>query len=320
MGVIRAADAVTLVVPVRNEADTLASFLADLDGQTRQPDAVILCDGGSTDGSVDVLRGWAAQHSHVSVIALPQGFPGRTRNAGARAACTPWVAFADAGTRVPADWLAELVARRDRGDAPDIVYGSYEPDLRTFAQRSGAVSFVAPRRAVDGGYLRGPSTASMLIRRQAWEDLGGFPEDLRAAEDLVFFDRAAQRGTATAYAPQAIVQWSGPATFRATYRRFRAFSDHTLRAGLWRSWHRSVFAFYGAAAVACALALAHHPAWLACLAIGLASRVVNSMRKRRPPFGPAIPRTPGLVLGVAAAIVTADLAMFAGSLDYARRR
>ena len=44
--------------------------------------------------------------------------------------------------------------------------------------------------------MRPRSIVSALMRRQAWETVGGFPEHLRSAEDLLFMSRVEQSGFA----------------------------------------------------------------------------------------------------------------------------
>jgi glycosyltransferase involved in cell wall biosynthesis len=311
---------VTIVVPVRNEADTLRGFISDLEAQTVKPAAVVVCDGGSSDGSVAMLDAWAQRDATVTVITVPHGLPGRTRNAGIEVARTPWVALADAGNRVAHDWLEQLVTRRNQPDHPDVIFGTYEPELDTFAQRCGAMAWVATTQAHDGGFVRGPSTASMLLTKTAWASAGMFPEDLRAAEDLLFFDRLAAGRARTAWAPLAVVTWSGPATFRRMFGRFRTFSRHALRAGLAGRWHAGVIRQYVALAVVLLLGVVHHPLWLLAVPAGLVARVAKSMHARRKPFGPGLAPRPSLVAGVVWALLTADAAMFAGTLDHLRAR
>ena len=47
---------VTLVATVKDAAGEVGEFLASVAAQTRPPDEVVICDGGSTDGTVDALR------------------------------------------------------------------------------------------------------------------------------------------------------------------------------------------------------------------------------------------------------------------------
>jgi glycosyltransferase involved in cell wall biosynthesis len=54
---------VAVVVPVLNGASYLPACLASIDGQTHPPDEVLIIDGGSTDGSVELVEEWARSRS-----------------------------------------------------------------------------------------------------------------------------------------------------------------------------------------------------------------------------------------------------------------
>src|SRR5262245_19093271 len=70
------AAAVTLVVPVRNEADTLEAFLASLDEQVVPPGAIVLVDAGSTDSTGTVLEQYAMRMPHVRIVEAGAALPG----------------------------------------------------------------------------------------------------------------------------------------------------------------------------------------------------------------------------------------------------
>src|SRR5262249_46608018 len=130
--------------------------------------------------------------------------------------------------------------------------------------------------------FRGPTTASLLLRREVWESLGRFPEELRACEDLLFFDRLNASSWKVALAPQATIGWNIPPNFRAVYRRFRLFSRHTLNAGLGRTWQLALARMYLAGALFLVLGLWHHWAWLGLLIVAVCWRTHRSIRLRRP--------------------------------------
>jgi glycosyltransferase involved in cell wall biosynthesis len=308
---------VSLVVPVRQEAATLDRFLASIVALVPGPTEIVICDGGSTDASRDIVRRRASGDPRFRLVEDGDAFPGRARNLGIRAASRDWIALTDAGTIVPPGWLGQLIDARDGSGSPDVVYGTYEPILESPMQRAAALAFLAPARPEAGGYTRGPSTASMLMRRSVWGAVGGFPEHLRAAEDLVFFRAVAATPARCAAAPKAVVQWQLPSDIRAVFRRFRVFSTHTLRAGLGGGWHSAIIRMYLVALAMAVLAIVHSPWWLLLLATGFAVRVGIGVRRRRPPAGPAIDVRPAVVLRAALLVAVIDAAMFVGLFEWA---
>jgi glycosyltransferase involved in cell wall biosynthesis len=311
---------VTLIVPVRNEGATIRPFVESLLRQSVRPVEIVIADGGSADDTREQIRALVAGGAPIRLVEDADALPGRGRNIAIRAAETEWVAMTDAGTLVDRDWLRHLVQALKSAEAPDAVFGTYEPLTETFFAKCLALAFVPPATRIAGEDVRGPSTASMMIRKPVWEALGGFPEDLRACEDLLFFERFWKGRYAAASAPEAVVRWSIPGDLRAVFRRFRTYSFHTLKAGLWKTWHYAVLRMYAAAACAVVLAALVHWAFLVVLPLVLLLRAHRSIRLRGPWLKLGRPAGPGTYLAVAGFVLWIDLAMFAGLVLYMLRR
>lgn len=96
---------VSVVIPVRNDADLLERCLLALERQTRRPDEVVVVDNGSRDGSAAV----AARHGARVVPAPTPGLPGATATGFDHARGTV-LARIDADSLPPAGWLQRVVA------------------------------------------------------------------------------------------------------------------------------------------------------------------------------------------------------------------
>ncbi len=113
----------TVVLPVRNEADTLPLLLSDLALQTHLPSEVLVIDDASDDGTPDVVeRGTFPFPIHV--LANPGQGKKAGLSAGIREAASDWVVQVDADTRVGPDALAavasDIARRTERGDPMDM--------------------------------------------------------------------------------------------------------------------------------------------------------------------------------------------------------
>ena len=95
----------SVVVPVLDEAERIGRQLAEL-GATVGIDEVVVVDGGSRDGTADVVR----RAPGVRLITAPRG-RGTQLNAGARAARGDVLLFLHADVTLPAD-AATCVGRR----------------------------------------------------------------------------------------------------------------------------------------------------------------------------------------------------------------
>jgi glycosyltransferase involved in cell wall biosynthesis len=305
---------VSLVVPVKNEADSIECLMSSVAGQTRLPDEMIVVDGGSDDGTPEIVEEWARRRSlsdWARVVRVDDATPGKGRNIGVANAKYDWIAFTDAGIRVEEPWLERLIEVAERDDRVDAVYGSVEPEAETFFERCAALAYVAPKRLRAGRWMRGPAIHSSFIRRGVWEGVGGFP-DLRAAEDLIFMEAVERKGYKIAWAPQAVVCWRMPPTFGSVFRRFALYSMHNVRIGRQYDWHYGVARQYAVWTVFTILGLVLSGwFWLAPF-IGYGARVAKSIWVRREGRGLLWAMNPAQFAMVAAILLTIDAATFVG--------
>ena len=180
---------ISVVVPVLNEADSIRLLIEGLLNQTLPPQEIVITDAGSTDGTADVVEEFIRKGAPVKLIRESFALPGRARNVAAANAKSEWIAFTDAGIRPEPSWLEALFRKAETDHNVDVVYGTYEPEIRTFFEECAAIAYVPPPNRVDGGMARPYSIVSALMRREVWESVGGFPEDLRSAEDMLFIRR-----------------------------------------------------------------------------------------------------------------------------------
>lgn len=311
---------VSLIVPVRNEEASIEPFLQSLLRQDFAPDELIIVDGGSTDRTKEMIEGFISQGHHIRLIAAADAYPGAARNLGIEAARNEWVAMVDAGTLVEPDWLGKLIYHAAGDSQADVVLGTYEPILTNFFKGSLALTYVAPATRIEGRWFRGPSTASMMLQKRVWAALGKFPADLRACEDLLFFARLKQSDFVIRYATDAVVHWHIQNSFAAVFRKFRAYSLHTLKAGLGSTWHMALAKMYAIGAVFLLLALAHHWLWLLLIVAALFLRAWRSIQRRRPSL--TIKHRIGIhtYLLVVCLLLCIDVAALIGALDYLKSR
>lgn len=209
---------VTVVVPVRDRPAGLARLLAALRADPGTADLpVVVVD----DGSAAPVR---AEGAVVVRHAEARG-PAAARNAGLRAARTPFVAFLDSDCVPRPGWLdvlrPHLADPRLAMVAPRIVGLPGRGWLHDYEAVAGALDMgerAAPVRPLSGvSYV--PS-AALLCRRAA---LGaGFDEALRVAEDVDLVWRLDAAGWRVRFDPSAQVAHEHP-TGTAEWMRRRAF-------------------------------------------------------------------------------------------------
>jgi hypothetical protein len=179
---------VSFVIPVRNDAARLQRCLRSIDGNAPAGIAseILVIDNGSTDASVDVARTAGAR-----VIEQRQGSVAQLRNAGAAHAAGSILAFVDADNEIGPAWLpagCSLLANPDVAAAGAL----YEPPGDgTWVQRSYGLLRGTTRGECDVEWL---GSGNMMVRRGAFEAVGGFDTSLTTCEDVDLCNRLRSRG------------------------------------------------------------------------------------------------------------------------------
>jgi glycosyltransferase involved in cell wall biosynthesis len=312
---------VSVVVPVRDEEDSIRELLDSLLAQTRPPDEIVITDGGSVDATPQIIEEYIRKGAPVRLIRAGAALPGRGRNLGAAQASHEWLAFTDAGIRLANDWLEALVAKAEEDKSIDVVYGSWQPVTNTFFKQCAAIAYVPPPTSHDGIVTRPRFIASTLLRREAWRAVNGFPEELRSAEDLLFMHRVENAGYRYVFEPRAQVEWDLRPTLWATLKRFVVYSRNNIRAGLFRQWQATVLLrYYGVLAILLAAALFIRPSliWLVVAAwlFMLAARAAVAVRRNRFCYPASFPQNVMRGLMVMSLLAVLDAAAIIGSIQW----
>jgi len=306
------AAAVSVIVTVRDEAATIERLLGSLAIQSRPADEIVVVDGGSSDGTVAILRRREARGDlPLHVIERPGANISAGRNAALAAARGPIVAATDAGVRLDAGWLARLVAPLAGGQRFAAGFFASDP-TSAFETALGAttlpeVSEVDPRRFL-------PSSRSVAFRRDDALSVGGYPEWLDYCEDLVFDLRLAALAGEPTFVADAVARFRPRPDLSAFVRQYYRYARGDGKADLWRARHAVRYATYLALAPALAgLAARHHPVWSLALFGGLAAMVRAPYRRLVRQWAPLGTRERLAALAwVPVVRVAGDLAKMAG--------
>ena len=221
---------VSVIATVYNEGASIQRLLDSLAAQTRPPDEIVICDGGSTDGTPDLVEAYARRHPQppLRLIAAPGANISRGRNLAIAAAAGPLIAATDAGVQLERTWLAELVAPWEEAAAkgtepPLAAAGFFVPDAEGVFQTAMAATVLPLVGEIDPHRFL-PSSRSVAFTKDAWAQAGGYPEWLDYCEDLLFdFAVNAQRPdrpTAFAWAPAAVVHFRPRTSLGAFWHQY----------------------------------------------------------------------------------------------------
>lgn len=263
---------VSVVTPALNEHSNIEALVDSLLGQTVTPSEIVIADGGSTDGTREILDRLAEAHPRLRVVDGPGGIS-ENRNAAIAEAGHEIVACIDAGCTAQPDWLEKITAPFSRGE--DWVSGFYVPRGPTLRSTCAGLVLMSVREEVNPDYITPPG-ASQAFRKKLWHRVGGFPEGMAAAEDTLFGERAKAAGFTPYFEGDAVINWRPPAGFgemmRKAYTWGRGDGRARLRAGAYK---KILLGYWGSLVAALLAALVTWwlvPIVLAPLAISVARR------------------------------------------------
>jgi glycosyltransferase involved in cell wall biosynthesis len=313
---------ISVVIPALNEEDSIRKLLEDVLGQTLKPAEIVITDGGSTDQTREIIEEFIAAGAPVKLIRVQKSMPGRARNLAVAESRCQWIAFTDGGITLIPEWLEALTTRASESSA-DVVYGTYEPIINSFFAECAAIAYVPPPFESEGGAVRPRSIVSALMRREAWETVGGFPEHLRSAEDLLFMNQIEQSGFRIARTSRAKVYWHIQPDFRRTFKRFVEYSRNNIRAGLFSEWQQTIFLYYALIAATTfsvvflgLRGLIFPPAvWL----LLLIARSAKTLYQNRRAYPASLVRNLARLVWLVPIIVTLDAAAVIGSVNWLLR-
>jgi GT2 family glycosyltransferase len=278
---------ISVVLPVRNEADCIGRLLEQLLRQTYPADRyeILVADGGSTDRTREEVWKKAANSAvSVRVVDNPGVRSGAGRNAGVAEAMGDIILFIDGHCEVPSPRLLEDTARLMRETGADCLCRP-QPLIAYAPQGTGKI--IADARASTLGHGRDsliynmthsgfvhPASSGATYRREIFEALGGYDTSFDACEDVEFNTRVHEAGYKAYTDPSVAVYYEPRKSFAGLFRqmmrygvgRVRLARKHPQAASL-SQWAPAVLlAAMAVGAASIASAIVFNQPWLAALA------------------------------------------------------
>jgi glycosyltransferase involved in cell wall biosynthesis len=292
-----------LISTVKDAGEFVGEFLESVASQTRAPDEVIIVDGGSTDGTVQVLEGAAG----VTLIEEPGANISAGRIAAIKAATHDVIAVSDGDCVLEPDWLERLMAAIE--DGADVAMGFYRPIASNFFEVcSAAVHLPDPGELREETFM--PSSRSVAFRREIYEEAGGYPDWLEVGEDMWLDIRFREMSAKMTLVTDAVANWRVRPTLGETWRQYGGYARGDGQAGMYTKRHALRFGVY-----ATALLLSTNK-WGRLLI--LAGGIAYAFRPIKRAFGllrdfPSLEKA-GAVAGVPLMMLFTDIAKMAGYL------
>ena len=232
---------VSVITTLFNEGATVIDLLDSVLEGTVTPDEVVVADGGSTDGTLELLARYASQHREVRII-RDSGGRSAGRNAAITAAKHERIVCIDGGCAAAPNWLAEITKPLTAGT--EWVGGFYQPNGETALSTAIGLTMVFVIEEVGPDYV--PSARSMAFEKRLWEEVGGFPEEVQYGEDTFFDQALIEAGYRPEFAPEAIVLWRPPSGLASQARTMFSWGRGDGLLGLRSNHYRRLLALFSA--------------------------------------------------------------------------
>lgn len=185
---------ISVIIPAYNAAPFLAEAIMSVLSQECPPGEVIVVDDGSVDDTADIARSFGTS---VRLLSQQNAGPGEARNLGVRNAHGTMIAFLDADDIWLPDKLKLQIAVFDANPALSMVFGCVEiirdSDLHDRSQDEISI-------------YEGLHAGTMLIKRDAFLNVGYFATGLRVGEFLDWYARAVECGLASLVLPNVVMR------------------------------------------------------------------------------------------------------------------
>ena len=231
---------ISVIVPVRNEADYIADTLAQLLVQDYPPDRleILVADGRSTDETRTIVSAIATDHPRVRLLDNPRRLSSAGRNVALAASRGDIILLIDGHCQIDNPrYLADLADAFARSGADSVgrpqpldVRGAdwtqraiaearssflgHHPDSHIYSDREGFVP---------------PQSVAVAYRREVFGHIGTFDERFDACEDVEFNHRLSRAGLSCFFTPRATVRYQPRDTLPKLFRQMVRYGRGRVR-------------------------------------------------------------------------------------------
>jgi len=215
---------ISIIIPTLNEASVIEKTLLRLRSCKKHKFEIIISDGGSTDGTVEIAKKYG-------VIAIVYHGTARqtiamARNEAAGRASGNFLLFLDADVLIPEpdDFFDEILRVFENKKISAVtVRIKVIPEYERLSDRI-VFSMLNWSIFLQNNVLRigGAPGEFQMVRREVFETLGGYRQDLVAGEDYEFFYRISKKTGATYFNRRLVVFHTGRRAHKIGWLRLLA--------------------------------------------------------------------------------------------------
>ena len=236
----------SVIIACLNAQEHIAEALRSVADQRYESFELVVVDGGSTDATLDIIRGFEAElDGRMRWTSGPDNGLYDAMNKGLSTATGRYVQFLGADDRLAYGALETVERALHAHKWPEIVAGS----VRVFG---GDTEWVERPRSYASRRLpkRAPARhQSIFVARQALADVGGFAQRFRIAADYDLYLKLVRAGAREALVDDVLSEFRlGGVSSANVVHTARDYRDVRVAHGSSRAWQQLVLAKSVAAA------------------------------------------------------------------------
>ncbi len=224
---------VSIVLPMLDDEDTVEECLSSLRNQSYNPKEIIAIDDGSSDRTYEIAERIARKSQSISAVRIEHHGRSYARNFGTRLARGELVFFAESDAKYSSDYLAKAVGGFSDPKVGGVLMGGGVWEDDTYMSR--CMHLEALLRNVDLNSGRIHPESGWVYRRDIFDVIGGFDEQLNAGEDTDLGIRVRESGYRIRWMGGMHWWFKNPKTLRELIRRSYWFGKEEL-GGFFRKY------------------------------------------------------------------------------------
>ena len=216
----------SVIIPAYNEEATIANtieVLVTAMGENRGLFEIIVVDAGSRDNTSDIAGSLLkSEGMSGSIIKIPYpAMPGKARNEGIRNARHENIILVDSGVGMTKQAMDECISS---AGAYDFIWFKSEFRFSDCIEASYVRPYFVYRE--NGRYIR-----HCMVKKEVFENLGYFNEELRAGEDWVFYKKVAAGGFREFFSSTKVYCSGFPASLSGFAAKWKIYFENSVYAG-----------------------------------------------------------------------------------------
>ena len=206
---------ISIIIPVLDEEKYIDHCLSSLMvvDFPQEDIEIILVDNGSVDKTLEI----AGRYEKVLILQVPNVNISTLRNIGAKKAKGDILAFLDGDCMVQKDWPRNCLDNFKRSDVAIIGADPMIPSGSSWVARTWSINFPYPEEAREVEWV---ASHNLITRKDIFNQLNGFREDLIVSEDVDFCQRAKRNNFKIISDPKiAVIHLKNPDTIWAFFKK-----------------------------------------------------------------------------------------------------